>query len=145
MTYQGCDFSEGFIRMARQIYPSNRFDVEDATRLSYESRSFDIVVSGGCLSLIRDYEKVIAEAVRVSRQFVIFHRIPVLHLAGPAFYTMKAYGVEMLEIHFNEQELVRAFGSHGLQIVDINSHHCLPKGPQADPLIYKTYLCRKAV
>src|SRR6267154_1213026 len=143
VSYQGCDFSPAFIRLARQMYPSVRFDVEDATRLSYGSDSFDIVVSGCCLLHISEYEKAIAEAARVSREFVVFHRTPVLHMTGPAFYTKNAYGVEMLEIHFHEQQLVRMFTTHKLHVVDVNSHLSLPESRHSEPLIYKTYLCQK--
>jgi SAM-dependent methyltransferase len=141
--YQGCDFSPAFIHLARQRYPSIRFDVEDATRLGYSSNSFDIVISGCCLLHISEYEKAIAEAARVSREFVVFHRTPVLHLTGPRFYTKNAYGIEMLEIHFHEQQLVRMFATHNLRVVDINSHLSLPERGQSERLIYKTYLCQK--
>jgi ubiquinone/menaquinone biosynthesis C-methylase UbiE len=143
VSYQGCDFSPAFIRIARQIYPSIRFDVEDATRLSYDANSFDIVVSGCCLLHIPEYEKAIAEVARVSREFVVFHRTPVLHMTGPTFFTKSAYGVEMLEIHFHEQQLVRMFATHRLHVVDVNSQLSLPERGQAEPMIYKTYLCQK--
>ena len=142
-SYQGCDFSPAFVHLARQTYPSIRFDVEDATRLSYGTDSFDIAVSGCCLLHISEYETAIAEAARVSREYVVFHRTPVLHMTGPAFYTKKAYGVEMLEIHFHEQQLVRMFAAHRLRVVDINSHLLLPESGESDPLFYKTYLCQK--
>lgn len=141
--YRGCDFSPALIHFARQIYPSVQFDVEDATQLSYATNSFDIVVSGCCLLHIVEYERAIAEAARVSRQFVVFHRSPILQMSGPVFYTKKAYGVEMLEIHFNEQQLVRLFVKHRLQVVDINSHLFMPEKGQSEFLFYKTYLCRK--
>lgn len=142
-SYQGCDFSPAFIRLARQLYPSVRFDVEDATQLSYESNYFDIVISGCCILHIADYERAISEAARVSREFVIFHRTPVCHMRGPTFYTKKAYGVEMLEIHFQEQQLVRMFAQHKLVVTDVNSHLSLLEKGRKDPLIYKTYLCLK--
>ncbi|GAC1663991.1 MAG: hypothetical protein NVS9B4_19150 [Candidatus Acidiferrum sp.] len=143
VTYQGCDLSPSFINVARRRYPLIQFDVQDATQLSYDPGSFDIVVSGCCLLHIRDHDKAIGEAVRVSRDFVVFHRTPVLHMSGPAFYTKKAYGTEMLEIHFHEQQLVRTFAKHGMHVVDINSHHSLPERLQSDVLFYKTYLFRK--
>lgn len=142
-SYRGCDFSPAFMRFARQKYPSIQFDLEDATRLNYSSNSFDIAVSGCCLLHISEYEKAIAEAARVSREFVVFHRTPVLHMAGPAFYTKNAYGMDMLEIHFHEQQLVRMFVAHKLYVIDINSHLSLPGIRPSDPLIYKTYLCQK--
>ncbi len=143
VTYRGCDFSAAFVHLAREKYPSIRFDVEDATSLSYDTNSFDIVVSGCCLLHISQYEMAIAEATRVSREYVVFHRTPVLHMTGPVFYTKMAYGVEMLEIHFNEQQLVRMFVAHGLNVIDINSHISMTESGQRDRLYHKTYLCRK--
>lgn len=143
VSYQGCDFSPTFVRLARQLYPSIRFDVEDATRLRYGASSFDIVVSGCCLLHIPEYDRAIAEAARVSREFVIFQSTPVLHMTGPAIYTKKAYKIEMLEIHFNEQQLVRMFAVHGLSVLDVKSYLCLPEKAKTEPLFYKTYLCQK--
>jgi len=145
VSYRGCDVSPAFIGLARRLYPSVPFDVEDATRLSYHSASFDIVVSGCCLLHIYDYEKAISEAARVSKEFVVFHRTPVLHMSGPTFYQKRAYGVEMLEIHFNEQQLLRMFTAHNLQVMDINSRLSSPVSTDNDVLIYKTYLCRKTL
>ncbi len=142
-SYQGCDLSPAFIRLAQRTYPSIRFDIENATSLSYGANSFDVVVSGCCLLHIFEYERAIAEAARVSSEFVVFHRTPVLHLTGPVFYTKKAYGTEMLEIHFNEQQLVRMFAEHKLHVIDINSHLSLPESRRGGVLIYKTYLCQK--
>ncbi len=141
--YRGCDFSQAFINLARKSYPSFGFDVEDATRLNYPDNSFDIVVSGCCLLHIRCYEEAIAEAARVARQFAVFHRTPVLHMQGPLFYRKKAYGMEMLEIHFNEQQLVRLFSAHRLHLVDINCHAVMAHRDIHDPLFHKSYLCRK--
>jgi 2-polyprenyl-3-methyl-5-hydroxy-6-metoxy-1,4-benzoquinol methylase len=141
--YRGCDYSLPFVQLARQTYKSLAFDVEDATSLSYESEAFDVVISGCCLLHIPQYGNAVAEASRVSKEFVAFHRTPVLHLAGPSFYTKTAYRTEMLEIHFNEQELTRLFTRHGLQIVDINTHLATVEPGRREPLFYKTYLCRK--
>jgi 2-polyprenyl-3-methyl-5-hydroxy-6-metoxy-1,4-benzoquinol methylase len=143
VSYQGCDFSPAFIHLARQIYPGIPFNIEDATRLSYNANAFDIVVSGCCLLHILNYKEAIAEAARVARAYVVFHSTPVTHISKTSFYSKKAYGVRMFEIHFNEQELVRMFAAYGLRIVDVNSHLSLQVNRQAEPLIYKTYLCRK--
>jgi ubiquinone/menaquinone biosynthesis C-methylase UbiE len=133
-----------FVQLARQTYEAQSFDLEDATSLSYQSEAFDVVISGCCLLHIPQYDRAIAEASRVSRDFVVFHRTPVLHLSGPSFYTKTAYGAEMLEIHFNEQQLMRRFVGHGLEIVDTNSHLVTAEPGSKEPLFYKTYLCRKA-
>src|SRR5438876_845430 len=91
--YRGCDFSPLFIDLARKCYPTVQFDVQDARSLSYGSAEFDVVVSGCCLLHIFEYEKAIAEAARVARKYVVFHRTPVLHHSRTRFFTKEAYGV----------------------------------------------------
>lgn len=141
--YTGCDYSEALVGLARKLYPSTKFDIQDATSLSYKAEEFDIVISGCCILHIPDYLKAIAEAARVSRQYVVFHRTPVLHLSGPAYFTKKAYGVETLEIHFNEQKLVQLFRQQGLCVVDINTHAVSWNSKLADVFAMKTYLCER--
>ena len=143
LRYEGCDYSSAFIELARRLYPRVPFTVEDGTRLRYADESFDIVVSGGCILHIPDYERAIAEAARVSRGWVVFHRTPVLHTRGPVTYAKKAYGVDTIEIHFNEQALVRLFSRHGMRVVDINTHSIGWEAAQSDALAMKTYLCDK--
>jgi len=143
VSYRGCDFSPAFVQLARSLYPSLSFDIENAVSLSYASEMFDIVISGCCLLHIAQYEKAISEAARVSREFVIFHRTPVLHLADTKVYTKKAYGTEMLEIHFHEQQLIRLFAASGLNIVDVNTPLSVSEPNSEERCFYKTYLCRK--
>ena len=143
LRYEGCDYSAAFIDLARRLYPGIAFEVGDATGLRYADRSFDVVVSGGCILHIPEYERAIAEAARVSRRWVAFHRTPVLHMHGPVTYTKKAYGVETIEIHFNEQALLRLFSAHGMRVVDINTHSIGWEEASADALAMKTYLCEK--
>lgn len=141
--YEGCDYSPAFIDLARRIYPDIRFEVRDATRLEYADAGFDIVVSGGCILHIPDYERAVAEAARVASRWVVFHRTPVVHMGGPHVYTKKAYGVETVEIHFNEQSLLRLLRKHGLTPVDINTHSIGWEADKSDALAMKTYLCEK--
>ena len=143
MSYEGCDYSSAFIDYARRLYPGISFAVQDATDLRYGDASFDVVISGGCILHIPEYQQAIAEAARVSRQWVVFHRTPVLHMHGPLTYTKKAYGVDTFEIHFNEQVLVRLFRRHGMKIVDINTHSIGWEPAHPDALAMKTYLCEK--
>lgn len=142
--YQGCDYSEAFVHMARRLYPKVPFDVEDATALRYGNEAFDIVVSGGCILHIPDYPLAVAEAVRISRHWVIFHRTPVLHLKSTTTYTKKAYGVQTVEIHFSEQALIRLLRQQGLRIVDVNTHAISWDSRVGDALAMKTYLCERA-
>jgi len=141
--YEGCDYSSAFIDLARRLYPGIPFDVQDATDLKYGDASFDIVVSGCCILHIPEFDRAIAEAARVSRHWVVFHRTPVLHMTGPVTYTKQAYGVDTIEIHFNEQALVRLFHKHGMRVVDINTHSIGWDAAQSDAMAMKTYLCEK--
>lgn len=139
--YTGCDYSRAFIDLARQRLPALHFDTEDATALGYADASFDIVVSGCCLLHIPEYGAAIAETARVARRAAIFHRTPVLHRQPTRTFTKKAYGVPTVEIHFNEQELVRLFATHGLRVVDIATLSA--DWRDGDATAIKTYLCEK--
>jgi SAM-dependent methyltransferase len=144
LRYRGCDYSDAFIDMARRIYPALSFDVEDATRLSYQNDAFDVVVSGCCLLHIPDYQAAIAESARVAKEYVIFHRTPVVYGEPTKYFRKQAYGVETIEIHFSEPELLDSFRVHGLEV-----QSTFTLNESADPRDYstgnanRTYLCRK--
>lgn len=139
--YHGCDYSSGFIKLARYFYPSLSFEVADATHLPYIDRCFDVVVSGCCLLHIPEYELAIAETARVAKKWAIFHRTPVLHHSPVQYFTKEAYGVKTIEIHFNEGELVRLFSKCGLKVVDIRTISV--DWIDGDAFASKTYLCAK--
>lgn len=143
LSYTGCDFSEAFIEFAKKLYPHCSFHLEDATKLSYKDNSFDIVVSGCCLLHILAYEQAIAEAARVAKNTVIFHRTPLLLKKETRQFVKTAYGVEMFEIHFSERELIRLFAHHGLVLKDVItiSSHFEPMSQDVESV--RTYLCEK--
>ncbi|MCV9944187.1 MULTISPECIES: class I SAM-dependent methyltransferase [unclassified Rhizobium] len=144
LRYRGCDYSDAFIDMARSIYPRLSFDVEDATRLSYQDEAFDVVVSGCCLLHIPDYEAAIAESARVAKKYVIFHRTPVVYGEPTKYFRKQAYGVETIEIHFSEPQLLDMFRVHRLEV-----QATFTLNESADPRdsskgnASRTYLCRK--
>lgn len=118
VNYLGCDYSEEFIHLAKNSYPGIKFDIQDATALAYEDASFDIVVSGCCLLHIPEYLTAILEAIRVSREYVILHRTPILSEKNTTYYKKFAYGVESIEIHFNEKEIIDFCHANGLLLID---------------------------
>ena len=141
--YCGCDYSGAFIQFAKTLFPGVDFQVQDARSLSYQDTSFDIVISGCCLLHILEYEQAIAEAARVSRQYVVFHRTPVFHKKETTYYLKTAYGVKMFEIHFNERELFKLMHKYGLGVIDVITYHPGLDTKYGEFSGYKTYLCRK--
>lgn len=142
--YSGCDYSDAFIRMAKEKYPNIAFAVEDAIALHYSDRSFDIVVSGCCLLHIPEYAKGVAETARVARCYAIFHRTPIVWGQPEQWYRKDAYGVETVEIHFNEAEFLALLVKNGLELI---TTHTLSE-ESADTSRTKgratrTYVCRK--
>ncbi|MFC3678314.1 class I SAM-dependent methyltransferase [Ferrovibrio xuzhouensis] len=115
--YAGCDYAEPFIALARQKYPALRFDVADATALRYADEAFDIVISGCCLLHIPEYRAGVAETARVARQYAIFHRTPVVLGQPTVYYRKQAYGVETVEIHFNEPQFLSLLADCGLEVI----------------------------
>jgi SAM-dependent methyltransferase len=139
--YTGCDFSSSFIRLAKLNYPERAFDEQDATNLTYAEGSFDVVISGCCILHIVHYKKAIAESARVAREYVLFHRTPVLIQGETSYFTKHGYNHEMIEIHFSEQDLFRNFSANGLAVVDVATLAVTRSLKNA--LAHKTYLCKK--
>lgn len=142
--YSGCDYSEAFIRLAKEKYPLIDFAVEDATDLNYPDGSFDIVVSGCCLLHIPEYANGIEETARVTRSYAIFHRTPVVWGQPEQWYRKQAYGVETVEIHFNEPEFLTLLAKNGLEV--IATHTLSEESADASRTqghACRTYVCRK--
>lgn len=139
--YAGCDYSDAFIKLARQKYPALRFDVEDATALKYGDSAFDVVISGCCLLHIPEYEAAVAETARVACRYAIFHRTPVVLGQPNVFYRKQAYGVETVEIHFNEPQFLELLARHGLELI---ATYTLDQSVQDGVgTANRTYVCKK--
>jgi SAM-dependent methyltransferase len=115
--YTACDYSTAFATLAERLYPGIDFDVVDARSLPYRDDYFDVVVSGGCIMHIAEYHKAVREAVRVARPYVLLHRTPILQHRPTEYIEKDAYGVRMLEVHFNERELVDLFHDCDVELV----------------------------
>jgi ubiquinone/menaquinone biosynthesis C-methylase UbiE len=115
--YTGLDFSPAFQQLARNLYPAIDFDLGDAAALPYRDDWYDVVLHGAVIMHSLQYPSVIGEASRVSRQYVVFHRTPILRDKPTSYFLKEGYGIPMLEIHFNEGELLDLFQSHGLKVV----------------------------
>lgn len=141
--YAGCDYSDAFIAMARQRYPTRQFDVQDATALQYADNAFDVVISGGCLLHIPEYPAAVAETRRVAGRYAIFHRTPVVLGQPNKYYRKQAYGVETVEIHFNEPQFLQLLVESGLEL--LSTHTLNETVSHGVGSATRTYVCRKRV
>ena len=116
INYIGVDYSDEMIRVAKKTYPEKPFFVDDATNLNFKNKEFEIVISGCCLLHIPNYKEAISEASRITSEWVIFHRTPVIQ-AKTQFFKKKAYGVSCVEIHFNETEFLDICKSNNLHLI----------------------------
>ncbi len=66
---EGVDAAEGFVARARERLadPRVRITQGDAKRLPWESRRFDVAVSGLVLNFVGDHEAMVREMARVTR------------------------------------------------------------------------------
>jgi len=144
LRYTGTDYSAAFVALAKSKYPTLRFDVEDATALSYARNAFDVVISGCCLLHIPEYEAAVAETARVARLYAIFHRTPVVWGQPNKYYRKLAYGVETVEIHFNEPDFLALLNRNGLELLATHTlHEESPDASRARGHAIRTYVCRK--
>ena len=142
--YSGCDYSDAFIHLAQEKYPAVAFAVEDATALHYADRSFDVVVSGCCLLHIPEYAIAVEETARVSNRYAIFHRTPVVWGQPEQWYRKQAYGVETVEIHFNESEFLTLLSKSGLELLATYTlHEEVSAADSSRGHAVRTYVCSK--
>lgn len=141
--YQGCDYSEEFIKQARIKYPETPFKLTDATDLDYGDAEFDIVISGCCILHIIDYNKAISETARVTKEWAIFHRTPIVHLKETSYFKKIGYNLEMLEIIFNEEGLIKQFYKNNLLVHQIVTLQIQTVKDLSEPVFIKSYLCKK--
>ncbi|MBU0791988.1 MAG: class I SAM-dependent methyltransferase [Gammaproteobacteria bacterium] len=65
------------IAKAKKLWPGRGFIQQDARRLQYDDRSFDVVMSGACIAHIEQWEQALGEICRIPRQWLILHRNPI--------------------------------------------------------------------
>jgi ubiquinone/menaquinone biosynthesis C-methylase UbiE len=112
--YIGADYSLGMVQLGKQNYATTPLLVADANCLPFGNASCDILLSGTVLLHLFDYRKAIEESCRVSRRFVIFHTVVVHSRRETTVLKKRAYGEWVVEIVFNERELLDVFRQNGL-------------------------------
>ncbi|MCB0335265.1 MAG: glycosyltransferase, partial [Bdellovibrionales bacterium] len=106
LSYTGADYSEAMISMAQSYYPQYNFVVADGAALPFTDAEFDVVISSGVILHCPNFREHLKETLRVAGTHVILHRTPICKKASTQAFTKKAYGVETVELRFNEQEIL---------------------------------------
>lgn len=117
IAYAGVDYSEPMIELARDYYPEAQFFTADGANLPLADRSFRVVVSGCILLHTPNYIKHITETCRVAEKWIVVHRTPICRERQTICLSKMAYGVETVELRFNEQELLGHFAQQGFKLI----------------------------
>lgn len=142
--YVGIDYATSMTGLARHAYPAVPFVTGDACRLPLRSGSCDILLSGTSLMHIANYKEAVAESVRVSRQWCIFHTVPVMASRATTLLRKRAYGEPVIEVIFNQAELEALLAANGLVIPQVLESIPYDLSPVLGERTWTlTYLCRK--
>jgi SAM-dependent methyltransferase len=142
--YVGLDYATSMTMLAHHFYPDIIFVTGDARQLPLKTACCDILFSGTSLMHIADYRQAIAEMVRVSREWCIFHTVPLVARRTTSLLRKQAYGEPVIEVIFNQSELEALFVAYGLGIQGV--FESIPYDVSAilgEPTWTQTYLCRK--
>jgi SAM-dependent methyltransferase len=141
INYTGLDYSETMIEMAKDYYPEATFFTADGANLFFADRHFSIVISSCVLLHVPNWRQHVFETVRVAKNFVVASRTPVCKNSPTRYMKKYAYGIETVELQFNEAEFVGEFLLNGLELVDAIQYHTNP----ADDAYETTYLFKRAM
>lgn len=116
INYTGVDYSEAMIKLAREFYPGVTFQVADGADMPIVDRAYDVVISSCVILHTPNYVEHIRETIRVADRVVVVHRTPISRHRPTEYFKKEAYGVETVELRFNEQELLTHFINGGLEL-----------------------------
>jgi ubiquinone/menaquinone biosynthesis C-methylase UbiE len=114
--YVGMDYSMTMAAAGKRQYPETEFVVGDAAALPLGNGVCDIVLSGTVLMHVADYAQAIRESRRATRQWCVFHTVPVLQNRHTTMLSKLAYGEPVVEVVFNESDLLSVFRANGLAV-----------------------------
>lgn len=69
--YKGIDYCHRFIEWAKKEYGEKLFELQDARHLDEPNEAWDCVLLMHSLDHIKEWEQVIKEATRVSKQYIV--------------------------------------------------------------------------
>ncbi len=124
--YTGVDYSETMIAMAKDYYPKVKFFTADGANLSFADRKFHTVISSCILLHVPNYRDHIFETARVADKFIVASRTPICKHRPTQYVKKYAYGVETVELVFNEEELIKEFAVNRFKLVNAIAYNSNP-------------------
>ena len=113
--YCGCDISHHMINYSVQRWGPMFFQ-SDSSLLCAETSSFDVTCISGLIQHLADYRPSIREAVRVSRKYVMLHRVECT--SAPSYeFIRRAYDSDVPTRRVNQGELLKFCQECGLKIL----------------------------
>ncbi len=139
ISYTGVDYSDPLILMAKDYYPSADFYVADGACLPFEDNQFHVAISSCILLHVPEYYEHIRETARVAQNFIVVHRTPVCKQHPTQYFRKYAYGVETVELRFNEKKILEEFFDVGFSLIHALEYASVPDSDHYDV----TYVFRK--
>ncbi len=142
--YVGIDFSPAMVSLARAKYNEGEFLAGDACHLPLRNECCDILFNGTSIMHIPNYREAIAESVRTSREWCIFHTVPLVARRETTIMHKLAYGQRVVEVVFNQTEFESMLTESGLVIN--RTFQSIPYDVSEilnEPSWTATFLCRK--
>lgn len=134
--YVAYDISQAFRAVAARQFPWMNYHVGDTAKLPFGDAVFQVVLSSACLMYAEDPERDAWEAMRVSSQYVLFHRTPLA--AETVLLEQEAYGGTVCERRWKREDLFAIFEACGLSLVHEETIFENPDG-----YAHKTFLLKK--
>ena len=113
--YVGVDRSVAAVSLASTVYPWLSLCAADATGLPLLDRSHDVVLDGGALAHIPQWEETVREECRVAREAVVFHTVTITDTTPTAYFTKRAYGYVVPELALSRSEFTAAIRDNGFE------------------------------
>jgi predicted SAM-dependent methyltransferase len=127
--------------MAKDYYPAAAFYAADGEDLPFRNKQFFVAISSCILLHIPNYREHIRETVRVAKRYVVAHRTPICRKRTTQYLKKFAYGVETVELIFNEKEIVSEFVSNGLKLLTYYEYDSNPNQDHFEA----TYIFEKTI
>lgn len=138
VAYEGADYSETMIEIARREFPGIKFHLADALELPFRKNQFDIVLAGALLAHIAEWQKALKELCRVAKSHLVWHRATLSPDGMGTRSTQILHGnYPVLRIHFSQGDIERELRENGFEIQE---SWFVRRGGN---YLQRTFLCRR--